>query len=156
MRSARPVLTGDDLAHGLGQFRRGAVLGHIAVGAGLERTHRVLLLRMHAQDQDAHAREIEPGTTQEFEPAHAGHRQVDDHHVVGPLAQALQRLEAVPGLVHVPAQLARIEHAAQAFAYDGVVVDDQDPEFRRCRRCREGTDHAADPPACACARPPAA
>ena len=42
----------------LDQLERRDILGDVAVGAGLERAQRVLLLRMHAQHQDADAGEL--------------------------------------------------------------------------------------------------
>ena len=44
------------LADGVHELARGALLGEVARGAGADRAHRVLVLLVHAEDQDAQLR----------------------------------------------------------------------------------------------------
>ena len=108
---------------------RGAVLGEVARGAGPERAHRVLLLVVHAEHQDAQLRLLGLHPLDELDAALARHRHVEQQQVEVERAHPRERLVAVLRLARdLRGRRAAREELLQAVAHDGVVVGEHDAD----------------------------
>ena len=111
----------------------GRFLEQVAVRAGPQRLLHVLHLGMHGKHQQAGARRDRAHPARDVDPAHAGHRDVEDGDV-----RLLARGEPHRGVAvgksrdHAHVGLL-FEEPAHAFAHQSVVVNEHYPDHREKR-----------------------
>jgi hypothetical protein len=93
--------------------------------AGADCPHCVLLLRVHAQHEDAAARLLAAQLLDEIEPRAAGHREIEHDHVEMAGTHAFQYLVPVRRLLRDENVPGVREDLAQPFAHDLVIVGEQ-------------------------------
>ena len=117
-----------DFAHRLEQQIGVVVLGHIALGAGLDGAGGEDRIVVHAEDDDSRSRVFEQDAARQFEAGNAGHCYIDDRDV-GPVreegGEAGLRVARVDDL---DIALAR-QHRRTARNDDGMIVDDENAHF---------------------------
>ena len=91
-------------ANARNQFARAEGLGHVIVRARFQRLHLVLFLVAHRQHQDRQPRRKAANAAQRLNAANARHIHIQQHRIVGPAAQQLQRLFAARGLRHLKSE----------------------------------------------------
>ena len=96
--------------------------------AGVDGVADVLLVRIHAQDEDARAGELLQDLARHLEAVHLRHRHVEDDHVGLLGAQDVERLGAVAGFAHDEDVLFVLENPPEALADQGVIVDEDDAD----------------------------
>ena len=74
---------GDDLPDGADELGRRAVLGEVSGSAGLQRTNRKLIFRVHRQDKDADRRVLPPELFQDIQPVTVGEREIEQDQIAG-------------------------------------------------------------------------
>src|SRR5205814_3916718 len=110
------------------KLARSAFLGQITRCAGLDRAHRILMLLMHAEHEDAQTRALAFHLLDQLHPALAGHRQIEQEDIEIELTDALHHLMAIPRLAHDVEVDRCLEQLAQSLPDDGVIVGDDDPD----------------------------
>ena len=95
-------------------------LGHIVVGAQLQRLHLVLFAVAHRHHQHRQARRRAANAAQRLNAANARHVDVQQHHIHGIRVQQLQRFLAARGLDDLKTKLA--QRRPQRAADGGFVV----------------------------------
>jgi hypothetical protein len=122
-REHRLTLVGG--AHGADQFVAGCVLQQIAGGTGLDRGQHVRVAVEGGEHQDPDRRGAPPQQPDRLDAAHPRHPQIHQHHVHAERDRPVHRQRAVPGLPRDGEVRVALEDSAQAVAYDGVVVGDE-------------------------------
>ena len=136
-----------DLADRGDELRRGAFLGEVARGPGADRAHRVLVLLVHGEDENAQLRLLGVHLLDELDAALAGHRHVEQQEIELELAHALHHLVAVARLAHDLEVARRGEQLLEPLAHDRVVVGDDDADHvRPPARCRAGAFRSTQVP----------
>ena len=126
---AQVARSGDRGLEGLGV----AGLGEELMG-GSDALQHGLAIALARQD-DPHGRGIASHDRfQKLRAVRARHAHVGDHHVEGRGGEAIQRLAAAFGELHLPLAAETPEHAAQPFEHLGFVIDEQDPLHPRSPR----------------------
>ena len=119
------ALAGRDRPDGVHDLGVGGLLEHVAARAGVERLAQVARVVLHREHEHLCLRSVLPQRRDDLDPALAGHHDVQQHDV----RLLLQRLEdgslGVRRLADGLDVRLGVEHAAQAAAHDGVVVDDE-------------------------------
>ncbi len=123
-------------------FSAGAVLGEIAGGAGLQRARRVLVLAVHRQDEELHARLLDSQALDEVDAREARHGHVEQRHVVVVGLDQRERLVAARRFARHLHVGRRGEDALQAVAHDLVVVGEQHADHCGLPLRRQSHAHA--------------
>src|SRR5438132_4364400 len=124
-----PPATGD-FANGADQLFRRAFLREIARGAGLQRAHRVAILRVHRKDQHRAARIALAQLLDELQAVLAGHVVVEHRDFPWHAAPELDHFLAVARFADDREVLLDREHLPEALADHRVIVGDDDFHFR--------------------------
>jgi hypothetical protein len=122
--------TAEQGAHGRHEFLGRARLRQVAARARAQHVDRVLPFREAAEDQHRQRARRHPQVPQQFEPAAARQRQVEDQQVDRALPEHRLRGVGVAAFEHVGVHVAFAQHAREARARERVVVDDQNPLAR--------------------------
>src|SRR5450432_4450343 len=113
------------------QLRRCAFLGQIPGRAGSDRAHRVLVLLVHAQHEHAQLWLLGFDLLDQLHTALPRHRHVEQQDVEIERAHTFDDLPTVAGLADNIEIVRTLKELSQAFAYDRVIVGDDDPDHRR-------------------------
>ena len=121
---------GSDLADRADQLGTGTFLGQIALGAGADGPHRVLLFLVHGENQDGQLGRFGLDLADQIDPAAPRHRQIEHEQVEAALAHVAQYLEAVDRFADDVDVGRAVENALESFAHDRVVVGNNYSDHR--------------------------
>src|SRR5512135_2613782 len=135
------LLAGRDLTDGLHEEVRRHLLGQITGGTGLQCAYRVVLFRVHGEDEHRQPRKLLLDQLEGIDAVAVRHRNIHQHHVPGTVAHHLHHLDTVGCLTGYHQVVGIGQDQLQPLAHDGVVVDDKNAD-----RCGHGTTLAVGAP----------
>ena len=111
------------------EFFRGALLQEISARARSEQLLNIAAVGVARENQYFRGRDLRLQHLRRGQAVHPRHRDVHDDHVGAELPDHVDCRETVAGLADDLQIIFAIEHHAQAFAHDLVIVDENDAQF---------------------------
>ena len=115
----------EDFFHGAHNLVGRRVFGDVTGGAGFQNAHGKLVLGMHAEDEDSHARAGFHELLKDIEAAAAGHGDVQKHDVPGLIMDLFDCFRAAAGFAKDRLGEGIGQDSFEALADDGVVIHDK-------------------------------